>query len=75
MAVFGLLATAFVVGLGNAGPRRRGGRGPGGVFLVPLAVLVGVALAWPRVGTWVLGVATLGVVGFIAVRAGLRVVA
>jgi hypothetical protein len=66
MAVFGLLATAFVVGSAMQDPGGAAGAALAGAFLVPLAVLVGVALAWPRVGTWVLGVATLGVVGLYA---------
>jgi hypothetical protein len=66
MAVFGLLATAFVVGSAMQDPGGAAGAALAGAYLVPLAVLVGVALAWPRVGTWVLGVAAVGVVGLYA---------
>lgn len=66
MAVFGLLATAFVVGSAMQDPGGAAGAALAGAYLVPLAVLVAVALAWPQVGTWVLGVAALGVVGLYA---------
>jgi len=66
MAVFGLLATAFVVGSAMQDPGGAAGAALAGAYLVPLAVLVAVALAWPRVGTWVLGVAAVGVVGLYA---------
>jgi hypothetical protein len=66
MAVFGLVATAFVVGSAMQDPGGAAGAALAGAYLVPLAVLVGVALAWPRVGSWVLGVAALGVVGLYA---------
>ena len=66
MAVFGLVATAFVVGSALQDPGGAAGAALAGAYLVPLAVLVAVALAWPRVGVWVLGGAALGVVGLYA---------
>lgn len=66
MAVFGLVATAFVVGSALQDPGGAAGAALAAAYLVPLAVLVGVALAWPRVGSWVLGGAALGVVGLYA---------
>ena len=45
MAVFGLLATAFVVGSAMQDPGGAAGAALAGAYLVPLAVLVAVALA------------------------------